>query len=801
MADLEKKVVLTVGTGDSQQTVKGLKEEINQLRDAVLNLNKDTDEYNDAVAKLQDDQRKLNEVMALTKREAVALDGSYDALAHQMAQLRKEWRATNDEARRNELGKQIDQINDQLKEFDRSIGNYQRNVGNYPDGMEAAAAATRDFGAEMRSAMEAIEPTKQQFESVGMIASGLASGFALVQGAAAALGVENEKLEQTFVKLQAAMAMAQGARGLGDLVEGLGKAKVAFKGLGKVFSGAGGIFAIFAAFVTACIAVVGNLDKIAQWFNKFDGAYKAKKEVSEFNIELNKLASTSAADGVVRLKQLAEGYRDLGDNANEKKKYVEQLKDELADMGIKMNDVNDADNIFINNTENYINALIARAKAEAVKDKAMEDYKKWIEENAELEKQLAEAIANAEAGTPDKTFWQNIMQAILGASVYEGAPVDVVLEVTDNMTAEIAQKNIDAAQAAIDAAKAKADEKLKEAFELIDKYEKEASAYLQTKSKQEQTKIMTKEEALALAAKESAELLEKELEAMNDTIMVADKEKYTFKTGEAEKAANILIGIYEKEAARKKELNEISDADEETKAENEYQINLELLEKKLEILNKYYEEAQTDAESYLALQQQIADAEVDIEKAKYDEKKRLDEQALEDKEELNSKILGVTQQGLQSAGDIMSAIADMYEADGEVTEKEAKKIKGLRIATATMDMLTGIVGALSGLFTTKTGPWDIAMASMQAATIATVGGINIAKIKNTDLTGGSTSTPTMPNPSAYQSDMPFNYTRNITGAQEMEQLNQQQNIKVWISETDLQEANTRVEVRQSESSF
>ena len=67
-----------------------------------------------------------------------------------MAQLKKEWRATTSEARRNELGQQIDSINTKLKDMDASIGNYQRNVGNYAD----------SFSQAMRTQQEATEVTR-----------------------------------------------------------------------------------------------------------------------------------------------------------------------------------------------------------------------------------------------------------------------------------------------------------------------------------------------------------------------------------------------------------------------------------------------------------------------------------------------------------------------------------------------------------------------------------------------------------------------------------------------------------------
>jgi hypothetical protein len=81
--------------------------------------------------------------------------------------------------------------------------------------------------------------------------------------------------------------------------------------------------------------------------------------------------------------------------------------------------------------------------------------------------------------------------------------------------------------------------------------------------------------------------------------------------------------------------------------------------------------------------------------------------------------------------------------------------------------------------------------------------MNIQKIKNTDVTGGSTSSlggsaSVTPNIGSYSSELPVNYTRNITTSSEMDELNKEQ--KVYILESDIQESNKKVSIRESESS-
>ena len=257
-----KKLIEIEIRGDGEKSVKGLKKEIADLKDVILNLDKGTEEYDRAVERLVKDQRELNEVQALTKKTATALDGSYDALVHKMSLLKKEWRATNDEARRNELGQEIKEINDQLKEMDYSLGNHQRNVGNYTEGvvdgfrsikeeiktykdqlytLEEGTDEYNEVFAKLADATfrqrDLTEKLKYSTTDIGEVistttgvVSGIASGFGAVQGAMALFGVESEEVEKTMVKLQASLAMVQGLQGLEGIVDKIGGLKMVISG-------------------------------------------------------------------------------------------------------------------------------------------------------------------------------------------------------------------------------------------------------------------------------------------------------------------------------------------------------------------------------------------------------------------------------------------------------------------------------------------------------------------------------------------------------------------------------------------
>lgn len=255
MADTIEKIIKIESSG-SEQTVKGLKKEIDSLRDALLNVEKGGDDYKKILEQLINDQKRLADVMSAGKNEASAATGSYNALKNEMSALKKVWGEVTDEASRDEIGKRIGEINSKLKEFDASIGNYQRNVGNYASGfknarqelaalktqMDNMQEGTAEYNAAFQRAAEITHSLSErqemlrysaadlgtQLSNISGIAAGLMGGFNALQGVLALTGSKSEELQETMMKLQAGIAIVQGLQGLEGmtkkaqgLVEGL----------------------------------------------------------------------------------------------------------------------------------------------------------------------------------------------------------------------------------------------------------------------------------------------------------------------------------------------------------------------------------------------------------------------------------------------------------------------------------------------------------------------------------------------------------------------------------------------------
>jgi len=136
--------ILKVGTDEAVQSVADLRDNVKQLKEALKEAEKQSGseegwkEYQETLEALKINQAALKDAMYATsgtfedlQKSATGASNSYNSLVNRMAELKREFRATTDEAKRMDLGMKINEINDQLKEMDALQGNFQRNVGNY----------------------------------------------------------------------------------------------------------------------------------------------------------------------------------------------------------------------------------------------------------------------------------------------------------------------------------------------------------------------------------------------------------------------------------------------------------------------------------------------------------------------------------------------------------------------------------------------------------------------------------------------------------------------------------------------
>ena len=249
----------------------------------------------------------------------------------------------------------------------------------------------------------------------------------------------------------------------------------------------------------------------------------------------------------------------------------------------------------------------------------------------------------------------------------------------------------------------------------------------------------------------------------------------------------------------KKRAYEEADFAEEQKYYERRNTYLEQIKQKQEELLKYT----VDENEQIAIMQEIADTELAIEENKYAKLKAIRDKDFQDEERKQQAKVALMNATMSSVSTILSSIADMYEADTDITEEEEKKIKNLRIAAATIDMFQGAVSAYASAQSLGV-PLGPIVGGINAAAVIAMGAANIAKIKSTQVStsgGGSASGSgaVVPNVQSYSSELPVNFTRNVTGASEVDELNKP--TKVYVLESDISDAMSKVSIRESESSF
>lgn len=165
MADQVKVDIITV---DAVSNLEELRQKIKEAKDNLATLNLGSKEYQAQLKQVIEGQNLLRAAMNGTTadaehlKDAIDAEGSsYNSLVNQMANLKRAFRATTDEAERADLGGRIKEINDELKRMDAMKGDFQRNVGDY---FNQTSKAMKEVIRDLPSGLDAIKGPLRDIE-------------------------------------------------------------------------------------------------------------------------------------------------------------------------------------------------------------------------------------------------------------------------------------------------------------------------------------------------------------------------------------------------------------------------------------------------------------------------------------------------------------------------------------------------------------------------------------------------------------------------------------------------------------
>lgn len=294
-------------------------------------------------------------------REEVKAEGSINQLNAKIAKLTAQYNALSGDVRKSSVGealaKEIAEVQTEVNKANEAVLNFRNNVGNY-------ASAAKGFSGLNIS----IQQVARELPSLTM------------------------SLSQFFLAISNNLPM------LGDELTRAKEANKALKTEGKatipVFKQVvSAIFSWQTALVVGITLLTAYGKEIGNWVKGLFSAKEASITMEEAARNVNKALEDGGygiGEQIAKVKSLQTAWNNLGDDLDARKKFITENKDAFDELGVKVTDVNDAENLLVRNTDAFIEALKARAQAAAGQKLAAEAYEKALIEEQKLKDKLNE---------------------------------------------------------------------------------------------------------------------------------------------------------------------------------------------------------------------------------------------------------------------------------------------------------------------------------------------------------------------------------------------------------------------------
>lgn len=311
MAEIVKTV--KIETGNGERTVKSLKKEISDLRDALLNMDKGGEEWKKTAEELTKAQEDLNSVMKAGKQVIDADTSSIAGMEARYKSLYQTYRLLSAEQRKTAEGmsmqKELKQLSDNLNKAKKDAGNFKDNIGRYADDMMAAFGALGG--------------------SIGGLSAPLGKATAGFKGFTTVLNVlkSHPIITVLAVLIGLISKVGQAIKGNEELQMRWNKAMAAFKPIGDA------VAIILDKVANLAVKVAEGIAKVVTWVTNLLGITKklsdaelalvdSENALIKTRREINELNSTDEA----RIQELLE-EASLTDDKIEKEKLLTQAKE------------------------------------------------------------------------------------------------------------------------------------------------------------------------------------------------------------------------------------------------------------------------------------------------------------------------------------------------------------------------------------------------------------------------------------------------------------------------------------------
>nr|DAK81414.1 MAG TPA: tail length tape measure protein [Caudoviricetes sp.] len=333
--------------------------------------------------------REANQIAQLQATIANSAEGSYNRLSAQYAlnkirlnQMSAAEREAADSGKKLET--ETNAIYQQMIKLQEATGNYRLSVGHYQKTWDGLGISISQVVRELPAAAV----------SLNTFFLGISNNIPVIVDEISRLRKQNELLA----------------------AEGKEQISVTKSVVKSLFSWNTALVVLLTVFSMYGKEIIAWIDKTLAGR---DAAKSFEDALEDLNDELGKGSTGSYGQQIAVLRRLSENWKDLGDNIKAQTQWIKDNEKEFGKLGITIDNINDANNAFVENTESVVAAYKARAKAEAALNIVSQQYQKLLaaENKAETEKVR-------EYGFFDKTM--NYFKALWGG--ISGPDSDLSLE-------------------------------------------------------------------------------------------------------------------------------------------------------------------------------------------------------------------------------------------------------------------------------------------------------------------------------------------------------------------------------------
>lgn len=355
----------------------------------------------------------------------VTLTGK-DNLSKTVQSVKKELDGVGNSAQKlDKVSAQFDKITKSSMPLNRQVRETSKLLSQMKFDGDFNAAQFLKMAQEAGKAKDAIGDTQQiirafaddnfALNAVVQGVQGIAAAGSVATGTMALFGVESETAAEAIRKVQGALAILNGLQTVANVLNkdsyvSIARKIIALKAEAVATDKATAAqsrlnLAVLAnPYVAAAAAIAALAAAIYVYTRNSDDATRAQEELQKSADSFKQAQdreNATLAESVTKFKSLQSQWNSLAGDLNGKKKFIVENKTEFENLGIKVNNVTDAEAVFGRNANAIIAAMRARARAAAAYSTMVDNLKDQYAKLGEVERKIKNGESFTESDLKD----------------------------------------------------------------------------------------------------------------------------------------------------------------------------------------------------------------------------------------------------------------------------------------------------------------------------------------------------------------------------------------------------------------